>query len=80
MKHIKKTLNKLTKEILWRYKTTDYKDVASYTNYYEFTPNKTDATVLAQSLKTSPWSVTIEGEAKKTGVFPHIPHTKLAAS
>ncbi len=48
---------------------TDFEDVASYTNYYEFTSNKSDASVLANALKTSPWSVTIEGEAENTGVF-----------
>ena len=48
---------------------TDYEDVASYTNYYEFTSNKSDSTVLARALKTSPWHVTIEGEAENTGVF-----------
>lgn len=50
-------------------KTTAYEDVAGYTNYYEFTHNKTDATVLARALKTSPWQVTVTGEAEKTGVF-----------
>ena len=50
-------------------KTTDYDDVASYTNYYEFTTNKSDSRVLARDLKTRPWSVTVEGEAEKTGVF-----------
>ncbi|NOQ16281.1 MAG: protein-methionine-sulfoxide reductase catalytic subunit MsrP [Methyloprofundus sp.] len=49
--------------------TTDYQDVANYTNYYEFTTNKTDSTVLASKLSTSPWSVTVEGEAEKTGTF-----------
>jgi sulfoxide reductase catalytic subunit YedY len=49
--------------------TTDYQDVAHYTNYYEFTTNKTDSTVLASKLSTSPWSVTVEGEAEKTGTF-----------
>ena len=48
---------------------TDIEDVTNYTNYYEFSSNKTDSTVLAKPLKTSPWSVTIEGEAEKTGVF-----------
>lgn len=48
---------------------TDYEDVSSYTNYYEFTSNKKDSTILAQPLKTAPWSVTIEGEAEKTGVY-----------
>ena len=50
-------------------KVTDYEDVANYTNYYEFSHNKTDSTVLAKGLKTSPWNVTVEGEAEKTGVF-----------
>lgn len=48
---------------------TDFEDVASYTNYYEFTTNKSDSTVLAKSLKTYPWNVTVEGEAENTGVF-----------
>ena len=50
-------------------KVTDFEDVSSYTNYYEFTSNKSDSTALAKGLKTSPWNVTIEGEAEKTGVF-----------
>ena len=50
-------------------KVTDYEDVASYTNYYEFTTNKTDSTVLAKALKTHPWNITVEGEAENTGVF-----------
>lgn len=48
---------------------TDFEDVANYTNYYEFTSNKKDSTVLATALKTSPWNVTVEGEAEKTGIF-----------
>ncbi|KAF3978538.1 MAG: protein-methionine-sulfoxide reductase catalytic subunit MsrP [Methylococcales symbiont of Iophon sp. n. MRB-2018] len=48
---------------------TDVEDAKNYTNYYEFTTNKNDATVLSKALKTSPWSVTVEGEAEKTGVF-----------
>ena len=49
--------------------TTDFEDAANYTNYYEFTTNKTDSTVLAKNLKTSPWNVSVEGEAEKTGTF-----------
>lgn len=44
-------------------------DVQNYTNYYEFTGNKTDSTVLAQRLSTRPWQVTVSGEADKTGTF-----------
>ena len=51
------------------FQTTDYEDVASYTNYYEFSTNKKDSSILAKNLKTSPWNITVEGEAEKTGVF-----------
>ncbi|MGR9114627.1 MAG: protein-methionine-sulfoxide reductase catalytic subunit MsrP [Gammaproteobacteria bacterium] len=47
----------------------DFEDVANYTNYYEFSTNKTDSTVLAQALKTEPWSLTVEGEVEKPGVY-----------
>ena len=49
--------------------TTDFKDVSNYTNYYEFSTNKQDATHLAKNLKTDPWNVTIEGEVEKKGTF-----------
>jgi sulfoxide reductase catalytic subunit YedY len=48
---------------------TDYDDVTSYTNYYEFSTNKKDASRLARSLKTRPWSVTVEGEVGRPGVY-----------
>ncbi len=51
------------------FKSTAFEDVASYTNYYEFSTNKKDSTVLAKNLKTSPWNITVEGEAEKTGIF-----------
>lgn len=48
---------------------TDREDVANYTNYYEFSSNKKDSTVLAGSLKTKPWSVEVVGEVEKPGVY-----------
>ncbi len=50
-------------------KPTDFEDIANYTNYYEFTTNKTDSTILAQALSIDPWSVSVEGEAEVTGIF-----------
>jgi sulfoxide reductase catalytic subunit YedY len=41
----------------------------NYNNYYEFTFNKTDATSLAQNLRTDPWSVEISGEVETPGVY-----------
>jgi methionine sulfoxide reductase catalytic subunit len=49
--------------------TTDFEDVSQYTNYYEFSTNKTDSTVLAQALLISPWQVTVEGEVEKPGRY-----------
>ncbi len=48
---------------------TDFEDVANYTNYYEFSANKSDSTILANALKTDPWSVTVKEEAELTGFF-----------
>ncbi len=48
---------------------TDREDVAGYTNYYEFSTNKQDSTVLARALKTTPWSVEVAGEVEKPGVY-----------
>ncbi|MDO9169102.1 MAG: protein-methionine-sulfoxide reductase catalytic subunit MsrP [Methylobacter sp.] len=48
---------------------TDREDVAGYTNYYEFSTNKQDSTVLAQALKIKPWSVEVVGEVEKPGVY-----------
>jgi sulfoxide reductase catalytic subunit YedY len=48
---------------------TDREDVENYTNYYEFSTNKQDSTVLAKALKTTPWTVEVSGEAEKPGVY-----------
>ena len=46
-------------------KLTDYKDATSYNNFYEFGTDKADPARNAHTLKTSPWSVEIEGLIKK---------------
>ena len=40
-----------------------------YTNYYEFSFNKEDSTVLAQKLQTDNWSVEMAGEIEKPGIY-----------
>jgi methionine sulfoxide reductase catalytic subunit len=46
-------------------KTTDYKDATSYNNFYEFGTDKADPAQNAHTLKTSPWTVEVEGLVKK---------------
>jgi sulfoxide reductase catalytic subunit YedY len=46
---------------------TPYKDVTTYNNFYEFGTDKTDPAANAHTLKTSPWSVTVDGECAKPG-------------
>jgi len=46
-------------------KPTAYQDATTYNNYYEFGTDKADPARTAGSLKTSPWTVSIEGEVKK---------------
>ena len=46
-------------------KPTSYADASSYNNFYEFGTDKADPAANAHTLKTSPWSVEIEGLVKK---------------
>jgi sulfoxide reductase catalytic subunit YedY len=48
---------------------TPLKDVTSYNNFYEFGTDKTDPADNAGSLKTSPWSVKIDGLVNKPGDY-----------
>jgi sulfoxide reductase catalytic subunit YedY len=41
----------------------------SYNNFYEFGTDKSDPAEYAHALTTDPWTVTVSGEAKKTGEF-----------
>ncbi|MCA1247414.1 protein-methionine-sulfoxide reductase catalytic subunit MsrP [Massilia oculi] len=44
---------------------TSFKDATSYNNFYEFGLDKDDPARNAHTLRTRPWTVTIEGEVKK---------------
>ena len=57
---------------------TSYTDITNYNNFYEFGTDKSDPTRHAGSLKTRPWSVLVEGEVKKPGVYDIEALLKLA--
>lgn len=46
-------------------KPTAFGDVAGYNNFYEFGTGKNDPAAQADTLKTRPWTVAIDGEVKK---------------
>jgi sulfoxide reductase catalytic subunit YedY len=46
-----------------------YTDITTYNNYYEFGTDKSDPSQNAQKFRTSPWNVTVGGEAEVTGTF-----------
>ncbi|MBU0654013.1 MAG: protein-methionine-sulfoxide reductase catalytic subunit MsrP [Gammaproteobacteria bacterium] len=48
---------------------TDYADITTYNNFYEFGTDKSDPAQYAGSLITSPWSVTVDGACEKPGKF-----------
>ena len=50
-------------------KLTSYKDAATYNNFYEFGTEKSQPAQQAQNLKTSPWSIEVEGLVKKPTRF-----------
>lgn len=57
---------------------TSYKDVTTYNNFYEFGIGKEEPAQNAGSLKTRPWTVSIEGEVHKPKVFDIEELLKLA--
>lgn len=50
-------------------KITEYVQATTYNNFYEFGMDKSDPERYAGQMKVSPWSVRIEGEVAKPGVF-----------
>jgi sulfoxide reductase catalytic subunit YedY len=58
---------------------TDYKDAASYNNFYEFGTDKSDPARNAHTLKTRPWTVEVEGLVNKPGKFGIEDLLKLSA-
>jgi sulfoxide reductase catalytic subunit YedY len=60
-------------------KPTAYKDASSYNNFYEFGTDKADPAANAHTLKTSPWTVDIEGLVKKPGKWGLEELLKLSA-
>jgi sulfoxide reductase catalytic subunit YedY len=50
-------------------KLTSEKDVTTYNNFYEFGLEKSDPVRYAGAMKVRPWTVEVEGEVAKPGVF-----------
>ncbi|HHQ14010.1 MAG TPA: mononuclear molybdenum enzyme YedY, partial [Chromatiales bacterium] len=46
-----------------------FEDIISYNNFYEFGLDKSDPARLSGDFRPRPWSVTIAGEANRTGTF-----------
>jgi len=60
-------------------KVTEYKDASTYNNFYEFGTDKEDPAKNAHSLKTTPWTVEVEGLIKKPGKYALEDLVKLSA-
>jgi len=59
-------------------KPSTLNDVSHYNNYYEFGTDKADPAKYAQNFKTSPWSVSVEGDVAKPRKFTMDEILKLA--
>lgn len=46
-------------------KPTSFQDASSYNNFYEFGTDKSDPVQYAHTLRTRPWTVSVEGEVNK---------------
>jgi sulfoxide reductase catalytic subunit YedY len=50
---------------------TDYEDVTTFNNFYEFGADKDEPAVNARRFETSPWSIRVEGLCNKPGVIAY---------
>ena len=50
-------------------KPNSYQDVTHYNNFYAFDTGKDQPANLAKTLRTSPWTISVEGEVSKPRVF-----------
>jgi methionine sulfoxide reductase catalytic subunit len=50
-------------------KPNTFEDISTYNNYYEFGTDKADPAREARNFRTAPWSVTVSGEAGRTGTL-----------
>lgn len=50
-------------------KLNSWEDITTYNNYYEFGTDKSDPHENAGSLRTNPWTVTVEGMVKKPATY-----------
>jgi methionine sulfoxide reductase catalytic subunit len=57
---------------------TPYNDVTTYNNFYEFGTGKEDPAQNAKNFRTSPWTISVEGEVKKPRRFTMDDILKLA--
>ena len=60
-------------------KPTSYQDASTYNNFYEFGTDKADPARNAHTLKTTPWTVAVEGLVKKPGQYGMEDLLKLSA-
>ncbi|ODU10854.1 MAG: mononuclear molybdenum enzyme YedY [Rubrivivax sp. SCN 71-131] len=60
-------------------KPTAHEDATGYNNFYEFGTDKADPSQRAQSLKTQPWTVSVDGEVKSPRRFDLDALMKLGA-
>ncbi len=60
-------------------KVTEYKLASTYNNFYEFGTDKADPAKNAHTLKTSPWTVEVEGLVKKPARYTLEDLLKLSA-
>ena len=48
---------------------TEFQDIVTYNNYYEFTTDKAGVSLMAEDFRTSPWQVEVSGLVNNPGVY-----------
>jgi sulfoxide reductase catalytic subunit YedY len=50
-------------------KPNSWEQITTYNNYYEFGTHKDQPSMLAHTLKTEPWTITVDGECNKKAAY-----------
>jgi sulfoxide reductase catalytic subunit YedY len=56
-------------ELSLKEKPNSFEDITTYNNFYEFGTEKSDPAERSGRFRPKPWTVTVSGEAEKTGTF-----------
>lgn len=63
------SINAATNSSAWEDKVNSFEEISGYTNFYEFSEDKSQPSRLAKDFKSSPWTIRVDGLVSKPANF-----------